>query len=155
MKNDAKDSRDDESDDKAEQPRASGVDSQITKVTAEKVDRTVRQIDVSHEAKNQGEAAGDEEIEAAQRDPVQHGVEEELLSAEDRLEARGPGGEHEPNRRNHQNCDDQGPDRTARDELVHRRPFERDRQIVENVAATLSSGRVVVNSPVTAKQNLP
>ena len=87
MKDDSKERRDDESDDKAEQPPAGGVDSQITEVTAEKVDRAMRQIDVSHEAENQGEAAGDEEIEAAERDPVKHGVEEELLPAEDRLEA--------------------------------------------------------------------
>jgi hypothetical protein len=65
LKDDSKESRDNESDDKAEQPPAGGVDSQITEVTAEKVDRAVRQIDVSHEAENQGEAAGDEEIKAA------------------------------------------------------------------------------------------
>ena len=65
LKDDSKESRDNESDDKAEQPPARGVDSQITEVTAEKVDRAMRQIDVSHEAENQGEAAGDEEIKAA------------------------------------------------------------------------------------------
>ena len=48
----------------------------------------MREIDVAHQAEDQREAAGDEEIEAAQRDPVERGVEKQLLLAEHRLEAR-------------------------------------------------------------------
>src|ERR1700749_813608 len=113
----------------------------------------MRQIDVAHEAEDQREAARDEEIEAAQGDPVEHSVEEELLSAEDRLEAGGPRGKHEPNQRDHQNCDDQGPDRTARNEAVHWQPFEE--RIGGPAIAPRRVARAFANSPAITKPYLP
>ena len=87
---------DDESHDEAEQPRSGRIDRHVAEIAAEQIDRAMREIDVAHQAEDQREPAGDEEIEPAERDPVEDRVEKKLLLAEDRLEARRPWCEDEP-----------------------------------------------------------
>ena len=61
----------------------------VAEIAAEQIDRAVREIDVAHQAEDQGEAARHQEIEAAERDAVEGRVEEHLLLAEN---ASKPGG---------------------------------------------------------------
>ena len=63
---------DDKRDDEAEQPRAASTRRLVADIAAEQIERAVRQIDVAHEPEDQREAAGDEEIKAAEGDAVEH-----------------------------------------------------------------------------------
>ena len=83
----------------------------------------MREIDIPHQAEDQREAAGDEEIEAAERDPVERRVEKKLLLAENRLEAWRPRGEHKPDHGDDDKGDDERPDGMTRDEEVHAPPL--------------------------------
>src|SRR5262249_46397763 len=86
----------DESDHEAEEPGAGSVDGHVSEIAAQEVDGAMRQINVAHQAEDQGEPARDQEIEPAKRDPVQARVKEELLSAEHGLDASRPRREDEP-----------------------------------------------------------
>ena len=148
LEDDAKERGDDESGDEADQPGTAGLDRQIAEIAAQQVDRAMREIDVSHQAENEGEPACNEEIKTTERDPVEGGVEEELLPAEHRLEARRPWGEHEPDRGNHQNDDDERPDRTARDEAVHQLLSWGSRRTRRRVGPLVSLGGALGNTQV-------
>ena len=79
------------------------------------------EIDIAQQAEDQREAAGDEEVETAQRDPVEGSVEKELLLADDRLEARRPDRENQPERRDDDDEDEQRPQGVSFDETGHAR----------------------------------
>ena len=129
---------------KGEQPRAGRVARHVAEVAAEQIDRAVRQIDVAHEAEDQGEAARDQEVEAAERDPVEHGVEEELLPAERLLEAGRPGREDKPDEEHRHDDDSERPQGTPLDEPVHRRrpaaEPSRARTLVMSIPIQLAAG---------------
>ena len=84
------------------------------------------QIDVAHQPKDQRESAGDQEIEAAERDAVEDGVEEDLLPAEGLFKAGRPDRENEPEQRCDREDRQKCPCRMALDESGH----------VRNLAAT-------------------
>ena len=44
----------------------------VADIGAEQIERAVREVDVAHQPEHQGEAAGDQEIEAGQRDAVEN-----------------------------------------------------------------------------------
>ena len=79
------------------------------------------EIDIAQQPEDQREAAGDKEIEAAERDPVEGSVEKELLLADDRLEARRPDRENQPERRDDDDEDEQRPQGVSFDETGHAR----------------------------------
>ena len=54
-----------------EKPAPAGLGDLVADVGAKQVHGAVRQVDVAHQAEHQGEAAGHQEVEAAQGDPVQ------------------------------------------------------------------------------------
>ena len=118
---------------KPNEPGTRGVDGQVTEIAAEKVDRAMREIDVAHQAEDQREAARDQEIKAAEGDPVEAGVEKKLLPPKHRLEARRPWSEDEPDQGDDDDHDDQRPDRTARDEAVHTPSLMRPPRIGSNL----------------------
>jgi hypothetical protein len=68
----------------------------------------VRQVDVLHQPEDEGEAAGDEEIEGPERDAVEHGAHKDPLAAENLLEARRPGRDHQPQQARRQQENDEG-----------------------------------------------
>ena len=80
----------------------------------------MREIDVAHQPENQGEAGGDQKIQSAERDAVEHRVEEQPLLAEDVLKARRPGREDQPQRHSDREQDDQRPERMAFDKCLMR-----------------------------------
>ena len=61
----------DEDDDEGAEPRAGRLDELVADIAAEQIERAVREVDVLHQAEDQGEAAGDEEIERAEGDAVE------------------------------------------------------------------------------------
>ena len=67
----------------------------------------MREIDVAHQAEDQREAARDQKIEPAERDPVERGIEKQFFPAEHGFEARRPGREHQPQRRDDDDEDEQ------------------------------------------------
>ena len=81
---------DDERHDQAEHPGAGQHRDLVADIAAEQIERAVREIDVAHQAEDEREPAGDHEIEAAERDPVQQRVEEHALAAEQLLELGRP-----------------------------------------------------------------
>ena len=92
----------------------------VADIAAEQVERAVREIDVAHQPEDQGEAAGHQEIQAAERDAVKNGVEEHALLAEGVLQPRRPVGENQPHQADHHRGDRQRPGRMALQEPVHR-----------------------------------
>jgi hypothetical protein len=79
----------------------------------------MRQIDVAHQAEDQGEAACHQEVEAAERDAVEDGVEKDPLSADRLFEAGRPHGKDQPQHHRDRDQDDQRPCRMAFDESCH------------------------------------
>ena len=59
----------------AEHPRAGPFGDLVPDVAPEQVERSVREIDVAHQAEDQREPAGHEEVEAAEGDAVEQGVQ--------------------------------------------------------------------------------
>src|SRR5262249_14133791 len=75
----------------------------------------VRQVDVAHQPENQGEAGGHQEIEPAEGDAVEQGVDENALLAEYVLEACRPGGEDKPEQKSDSDENDERGDGMAPD----------------------------------------
>ena len=67
-----------------EQPRAGALGDEEADVAAEQVQRAVREVDVAHQPEHQREAARDDEVERAEREPVEQRDEEEPLVVGDR-----------------------------------------------------------------------
>src|SRR4029453_2736306 len=106
-------------DDEAEYPGAGPGADGVTDVAAEQIERAVRQVDVAHQAEDQGEAAGDQEVEAAERDAVEDGVEKNPLPADRLFEAGRPNGKDQPQHHRDRDQEDQRPCRMAFDESCH------------------------------------
>jgi hypothetical protein len=105
--------------DEAEQPRTGQILGFVTDISAEQIDRSMREIDVSHQSEDQREAARDQKIQPAQRDPVEQRVEENLLLADRVLEALRPGPEDQPDRQHDDDHDHDRPKWMAFDKAVH------------------------------------
>ena len=95
LQHDAEQRDDHEGGDQREHPASGGVRDLVAEIAAEQIERAVRQIDVAHQPEDQGEAAGDEEIESAERDAVQQCAEENALAAEHLLELGRPDRENQ------------------------------------------------------------
>src|SRR5205085_10052618 len=108
-----------EGDNEAENPRAGPSADGVADISAEQMERAVGQIDVAHQPKDQRESAGDQEIEAAERDAVEDGVEEDLLPAEGLFKAGRPDRENEPEQRCDREDRQKCPCRVALDESGH------------------------------------
>ena len=80
----------------AEHPRAGPFGDLVPDVAPEEIERSVREVDVAHQAEDQREPAGHEEVEAAEGDAVEQGVQEDLLAPERRDEPRRPRREDQP-----------------------------------------------------------
>jgi hypothetical protein len=72
----------DEGSNKAQDPGAGRGADGITDIAAKQIERAVRQVDIAHQPEDQREAARYKEIETAERDAVEDGVEKNLLPAE-------------------------------------------------------------------------
>ena len=79
----------------------------------------MREIDVAHQAEDQGEAARNQEVEAAKRDAVEDRVEEDLLAADRVFQSRRPDREDQPKQHRNRDDDDQRPGRMAFDKAGH------------------------------------
>ena len=80
----------------AEEPQAGPARHLEADIGAEEIERAMRQIDVAHQPEDEGEAAGDEEIEAGERDAVEDGGDEQLFRADERDQPVRPDGEEQP-----------------------------------------------------------
>ena len=67
-----------------EQPRAGVLADDPADVGAEQVERAVREVDVPHQAEDEREAAGDEEVERGERQAVEQRLEIERRVVDDR-----------------------------------------------------------------------
>ena len=85
-----------------EHPPASALGDDEGDITTEQVQRTMRKIDVAHQAKNQREAAGNDEIQRRQRQRI-----------EQRDEVQAGVVEHRPEREDRDRATDQQPQREA------------------------------------------
>ena len=82
LQKDAQNGYDDKGNRKGEQPVAGPVGDEIADISAKKIKRSMREIDVAHKTEDQRESACHEKIESAQRDPVEQRVEENFLFAD-------------------------------------------------------------------------
>ena len=82
--------------DDAEEPIVGPLRDVVADIGAEQIERAMREIDVAHQAEDQGEAAGDQEIEARQRDAVEHRADEGLLADQQPFQPSRPDAEHHP-----------------------------------------------------------
>ena len=80
----------------AEQPVAGQPRHLVADIGAEQIERAVREIDVAHQAEDQREAAGDQEVEAGQRDAVEDRADEGLLRDQDAVQPVRPDGKDQP-----------------------------------------------------------
>ena len=108
-----------EGDDVAQEPRVGPLRGLVAHIAAEQIERAVREVDVAHQAEDQREAGGDEKIEAPESDAVEERVDEKTLLAEHVLEARRPGRQDEPERKDDGNGNDQRRQRVAADPAGH------------------------------------
>jgi hypothetical protein len=109
----------DEDDRHGDQPPAGRGGHHIADIAAEQVERAVREVDVAHQAEDQGEARGHKEIERAQRQPAENGVGEDALAAQHLFHARAPRCEEQPQQCRHQQREDDRPHRMATREVSH------------------------------------
>ena len=92
--------------DDAEKPVARCVRDVITDVGAQQIERAVRQIDVAHQSEDKREAAGDEKVEAGERNAVKHGADKGFLAVEKPFQPLRPDAEHHPEEdRGRKNCE--------------------------------------------------
>src|SRR5215470_8157961 len=82
----------------------------------------MRQVDIAHQPEDQREAARDQEIESAERDAVEDGVEEDFLAADRLFKPRRPDREDQPEQHRDRDQDDQRPGGMAFDEPAHVSP---------------------------------
>src|ERR1700730_12956605 len=79
----------------------------------------MRQIDVAHQAEDQGKAARHQEINPAERNAVEDRVEKDPLAADGSLEPGRRDRKDQPQQDRDRNEDDQRPCRMTFDELAH------------------------------------
>ena len=112
----------DESHDQADHPGAGPHRDLEADIAAEQIERAVRKIDIAHQAENEREPARDHEIEAAERDPVEQGVEEHALAAEQFFELGRPDRENQEQQHADQDEEGERPGGMACDEVAHGAP---------------------------------
>ena len=107
-----------EHDRKCQQPVAGEVNRTVTDVAAQKVKRTMGEVDIAHQPEHQREARRDQEIKRSQRNARQDRVEKDPLAAHGLLETRRPRRNDQPYQTDDEHKDHDGPDRMARAEVL-------------------------------------
>jgi len=109
LQKDSESGHKDEGHREGEQPVAGPVGDDEAEVSAEEIERAMRQVDVAHQTEDQREPAGDEEIEPAEGDPVEEGVEKDLFLADQIDQPGRPEGEYHPQQHRNDDQDDRAP----------------------------------------------